>query len=435
MTQDFQPPELPSRRRFLRNLAAAGIATSLLARVEELGAAVVSGPGARPFDAEAPGAVRQLRGEYLLADDLAYLNHASIGTVPRAVVRAHAAYLEICESHPSLYVWGEVWREVAEDTRAAAAALLRCHADELAITHNTTEGFNILAHGLPLDRGDEVLFSSLNHPGASVAWDGLSRRRGFTVRRFDFPARGAPGLSADDVVSLHTDAIGEKTRALVVPHVDNVIGMTHPIGAIARAARARGVRWILVDGAQSAGMIPVDLASADVDAYAMSPHKWIQAPKGLGLLWISPALQPDLPRMWYRRPEETLDGTARIYEDYSTRAWPAVVALGDALAFQEALGAVEKRRRYAAMWRRVRERVEGDPLLSWRSPVEPGLRSMIVSVEVNDREASGLGVRLLETHGVVVRAFGPPLNVLRISPNLMTTDAEIDRFFVALAGA
>lgn len=435
MTHDSQPPETPSRRRFLRSLAGAGIAAPLLARAEEIHAAVLSELDAPTFDPEAPEAIRRLRDRYLLADDLAYLNHASIGTVPRAVVQAHAGYLEICESHPSLYVWGDVWREVTEDTRAAAATLLRCRADELAITHNTTEGFNILAHGLPLERGDEVLFSSLNHPGASVAWEGLSRRRGFSVRRFDVPMRDGPELSASDVVTLHADAIRPETRALVIPHVDNMIGMTHPIEAIAAAARTRGVRWILVDGAQSAGMIPVDLSSAGVDAYAMSPHKWIQAPKGLGLLWISPDLQPDLPRMWYRRPEEDLDGTARIYEDYSTRAWPAVVALGDALAFQASLGASEKLRRYAAVRRTIRDRVDGDPLLAWRSPVEPGLSSIIMAIEVNGRAALELGARLLETHGVVVRAFGPPLNALRVSPNVMTTDAEIDRFFMALTRA
>ena len=67
--------------------------------------------------------------------DLIYLNHASIGTVPEPVHRAHVGYLELCESYPSLYVWGSVWREVTEETRRQVAAMLRCEPDDLAIHH------------------------------------------------------------------------------------------------------------------------------------------------------------------------------------------------------------------------------------------------------------------------------------------------------------
>ncbi|MDA0328796.1 MAG: aminotransferase class V-fold PLP-dependent enzyme [Gemmatimonadetes bacterium] len=199
--------------------------------------------------------------------------------------------------------------------------------------------------GLPLGPGDEVLFSSLNHPGASVAWQVMSSRSGFSVRTFDFPVLRGAEMTPEEVVRIHADQIRSGTRVLVFPHVDNIIGMNHPMAAIAAAAREKGVEFVLVDGAQSAGMVPVDLSSAGVDAYAMSPHKWVQSPKGLGLFWASSALQSVLPRMWLRTPGDAIDASARKYEDYSTRAWPAVVALGDALSFQAAIGATEKARR------------------------------------------------------------------------------------------
>ena len=421
-----------SRRGFLRALAASGVAAPLLARAEQVEASVARAVGELGFDGEAD-AVRRLRAQYLLSDDLIYLNHASIGTVPAPVLRAHSAYLELCESHPSLYVWGSVWREVTEQTRAVAAELLSCGPDELAITHNTTEGFNVLAHGLPLGAGDEVLFSSLNHPGASVAWRGVGPRRGYSVRSFDFPLRQAPEMSLDAVVNLHAEQVRPRTRVLVLPHVDNMIGLAHPLPEIAAAVRERGVEFVVVDGAQSAGMIPVGLSSAGGDAYAMSPHKWIQAPKGLGLFWVSPSIQDELPRMWYRTAGERVRRSARKYEDYSTRAWPAVVALGDALRFQASIGAAEKERRYRALWSRVHARTEEDPRLSWRSPLDPALRSVLMAVEVEGRSASELGPRLLDEHGAVVRAFAPPLNTLRLSPNVQTSDAELDRFLDLVA--
>lgn len=423
-----------TRRSFLRTLAAAGAATPLLARAERLEAALAHGFARPRFDAASPSSVAALRGQYLLADDLVYLNHASIGTVPAPVHRAHVGYLELCESSPSLYTWGSVWREVTEDTRRAAAELLHCRSDDLAITHNTTEGFSILAHGLPLGPGDEVVFSSLNHAGASVAWDGLAVRRGFTVRRFEFPLERAPELSAEEVVQLHVDAVGPRTRVLVFPHVDNLVGMSHPVRAIADAVRARGVEFILVDGAQSAGMLRLDLSAAGVDAYAMSPHKWLQAPKGLGLFWVSPELRPSLPRMWYKTGGTRIEESARKYEDYSTRAWPAVVALGDALAFQASLGTDEKERRYRAIWAHVHERTRDDARLVWRSPTAPELRSMIMAVGVRGASAQDVAPRLLETVGAELRAFAPPLDALRVSPNLATGEEELDRVLSA-AGA
>lgn len=422
-----------TRRRFLRTLVASGAALPVVARAEGIEAALSTGSSAFPLDPTSEASVRRLRDQYLLSDDLIYLNHASIGTVPAAVHRAHIGYLELCESYPSLYVWGG-WREVTEGIRGQAAALLGCRADDLAITHNTTEGFNILAHGLPLGPGDEVLFSSLNHAGASVPWDVLQRHGGFSVRRFDFPIERAPELTVDEVVAAHAEAIRPETRVLVIPHVDNMIGMNHPVRAIADAARARGVDFVLVDGAQSVGMLPVDLSAAGVDAYAMSPHKWLQSPKGLGLFWVSSELQTVLPRMWHKTGGTGIEETARKYEDYSTRAWPAVIALGDALDFQAAIGVQEKARRYDVLWNHVRSRVQADGRLEWRSPAAPELRSIIMAVGVRGASAADVGPRLLESVGAEMRAFRGAFDALRVAPNVTTAEAELDRFLDAAAG-
>jgi selenocysteine lyase/cysteine desulfurase len=425
---------LTTRRGFLGALAAAAVSPAMLTRLEEIDRALARGLPRRTAGT-GPEVARALSAQYMLSEDILYLNHASIGTVPRAVHEAHVAYLELCESHPSLYVWGPAWRELTEETRASAAGLLRCDPDDLAVTHNTTEGFNVLAHGLPLRRGDEVLFSSLNHPGASVPWTGLAETRGFDVRRFEFPLERADRLDEEEVVALHVGALSPRTRVLVFPHVDNMIGLRHPVRSLAAAAKDRGVEFVLVDGAQAAGMIPLDLRGSGADAYAMSPHKWLQSPKGLGLLYVAPQLRTRLPPMWFRTPRTREEGSARQYEDYSTRAWPAVAALGDALAFQLALGENEKVERYRDLRRRIRDRVDAEPGLRWRSPREWPLGSMIVAVSVAGRDASALAGPLLHEHGLVLRAFGPPFDALRLSPNVATSEEEVDRALDALAAS
>lgn len=406
----------------------------MLARAAALQSALDDDLGALRFDGADPASTDALVGRYLLPPQFAYLNHASIGTTPRAVHEAHVGYLALCETSPSLYVWGEPWRTLAEQIRSQAASLLGAAADDLAITHNTTEGFNILAHGLPLQPGDEVLFSDLNHPGASLPWQRMAPRRGYTVRTFRVPAAEIRDADAAQIVEWHRQALGSRTRVLVVPHVDNVVGLRTPLGALAEMARARGVRWVVADGAQAVGMMPVDLPRSGVDAYAASAHKWLQSPKGLGLFWATPETRRQLPPMWHRSSDEDLDGSARQYEDYSTRAWPAVMALGDSLDFQAALGEDDKLLRHRAARVRMHERVAAEPGLRWQSPTSWARGSAIVAVAVTGVGAADIG-RRLAAHDVDARVFGGAWNHVRLAPNINTPDAHIDRVLDVLAGA
>ena len=110
----------------------------------------------------------KLAESYSLKKGLGYLNHASIGCMPIPVQIAHAEYLRICESNPWLHIWGDAWKAPLSSVRQIVASVIGCDSDEVAITHNTTEMFNTLANGLPLEAEDEVLFSSLCHSGACI---------------------------------------------------------------------------------------------------------------------------------------------------------------------------------------------------------------------------------------------------------------------------
>jgi len=378
-------------------------------------------------------AVAALRAEYLLDPALTYVNHASIGTVPAAVVEAHSAALRLCETNPWLHMWGGAWEEPRELVRAALGRLLGAPASSIAITHNTTEGFNQLAAGLDLGPGDEVLFTELNHAGASVCWDHWAERRGFSVRRIPFPVEEAAGLAPEDVTRVHLDAIRPETRVLVFPHIDNRIGVRHPLRAIAERAHARGVEVVAVDGAQSAGMIPCDLEASGVDAFAGSPHKWIQAPKGLGLFYLREGLRERLRPTWVTWGQAQWDGSVRRFEDYGTRNLPAVVALGDALDVQEGLGTAAKLSRYRSMHARLLAAVDATPALAWRSPRRWDTGAALVAVQVGTRRAPTLADPLLRDHGVILRTFGSRPDALRISPNVATTDAELDDLVDLLA--
>jgi len=409
---------MATRREFLSVSAGLG---ALLAARREAGAAL---------DRLAEERVElgpPLRGAYDLNPGVVYLNHASIGTTPRAVRAAQSRLLGLTETNPWLHVWGGALEEQAERARGAAAEFIGAATDELAIMRTTTEAMHLLASGLPFERGDEVLFSSLNHIGAGACFRRWGESRGYSVREFDFPTLDAPGLTPEDVVRLHIEQIRDETRLLVLPYADNMIGMLHPVRAIARAARERGVEWIAVDAAQTVGMLPVDVEALGVDYLACSAHKWAQSPKVFGLLHMRREHIGRVRPMFVTWGQAQWRGSARMYEDYGTRDLASIIAMGDAFDFQRSLGIERTAEHRMRLRARVRERVDATPGLVWRSPREASLASAVALVGLEGRDADNAAETLFGEHGVVCRPFsGRGLNALRLSFNAANGDDDLD---------
>jgi len=417
---------MPTRRDMLLAGAGGALAAFLASRRESARAL----SRLREFP-PAPG--RGLRALYDLADELVYLNHASIGTTPRAVRQAQARLLALCETNPHEHIWGDAFTPQTDEARARLARLINAHPGELAMLRSTTEGMSLLAAGLPLEPADEVLFSTLNHDGASEGFRHWARIRGYTVRAFDFPILDAPSLTPEDIVEIHVRQIRDETRLLVFPHIDNIIGLLHPAAELVRAARDRGVEWIAVDGAQAAGMLPVDVRAIGADCYATSAHKWMQSPKGFGLLHLQPPMLERVRPMIFTWGQGRWRGTARIFEDYGTRDLASIIALGDAAAHQEALGAERTFEHRLRLIDLARRRVDESPDLDWRSPRDPALRSAIASVELRGRHAEETAASLSRDHAVICRPFRTMgLNALRISLNAANDEADLDALWRAL---
>jgi isopenicillin-N epimerase len=414
------------RRRFLKQaaVAGAGLLGAQRAFAEQL--------ARLDLPQQAGGDFRRLRSEYLLDKNVTYLNHGSIGTVPRVIHEAHTRYLKVCESNPWLYMWSDGWAEALDEARKRAAWQLRCATDEVAFTHNTTEAFNLLAHGLPLAPGDEILFSTLNHPTASGPWHHMAAQRGFVVKQFDFPISQVPLLTPARIVEIYAEQVTPRTRVLVFPHIDNTVGVRYPVAAMVRMAREKGIEFVAVDGAQAIGTISVDVPATGVEVYATSPHKWLQAPKGTGLLYVRKDVQEKLRPMWVsssRRPA----GSARSYEDYNTRDIAIVLALGDAIAFQAQFPPDAREARLRELWAFTRAQADKAGV-TWRSPNDWEVSSAVMAVDSPGLDSRELEKRLYHEHGVVTRGFRTlGLNSVRLTPNVFTREEEIARYFEVAA--
>jgi selenocysteine lyase/cysteine desulfurase len=228
--------------------------------------------------------------QFLLADARPFLNPGSLGVVPRPVMQAvidslHRAAAYIDDEVPR---WGY---ERLDAERTEMADFLGCHADELAFTHNCTEALSIIANGLDLQSGDEVLTTDQEHGSGYACWELKAARCGTTTRQVPLPlAPSDPAELVDRIVS----AILPKTRVLFFSGITSPTGLVLPVPAICQAARERGVITI-VDGAHLNGQTPIQLRELGCDFYAGSPHKWLFAPAGCGFLY---GRDDQLDRLW-----------------------------------------------------------------------------------------------------------------------------------------
>ncbi len=419
-----------NRRNFLHTAGTTGLAATALGLIGNARAALAQELAEPNFVNQGKVDFDKLGEHFTIDPKVTYLNHASIGATPAPVQEARARYLSVCEKNPWLYMWSGEWDEPREVVRRQAAEVLGCLAEEVAITHNTTEMFNTLANGLPLRQGDEVLFSSLNHSGASVAFEHASERLGYKTRRFEFPDNQPETYTTARTIERYVEQIKPETRMLVLPHVDNTIGLRHPVAEIARAARAKGVEFIAVDGAQTVGAMPLDLKTLGVDAYATSAHKWLGAPKGIGLAYVSKKLLPLLSPMWVTWGLKRWRDSARAYEDYGTRNLAEVISLGDAIQFHQQIDDTEREQQLIRLREYIRDRATASKHLSFASATEAASGSAVNLVTLKQGDAPQVARKLFAEHGIVVRPFkSKSLNAVRLSPNVYTSTKQIDRFF------
>lgn len=214
-------------------------------------------------------------------EKIAFLNTGSYGPLSAAAAAAIAAFAE-----EELY--GERLgtahflrvKAIRTDARARFARVLGCDPTEIALTNSTTAGMNYATFGLPWREGDEVVTTDVEHFGGVMPLYVLEHRFGVRVR---FARTGGrPG----DVLSAIKAEIGERTRAVIVSHVSWSSGIVLPLAEISDLAHQAGALCI-VDGAQSAGAIPLDMHALRADAYAVPGQKWLCGPEGSGALYVA----------------------------------------------------------------------------------------------------------------------------------------------------
>jgi cysteine desulfurase / selenocysteine lyase len=267
------PHETIGRRDWLRTVsaAAAGFAAPrTVVRARHAGSSI-------RWRSDFPALDQLVNGK-----PLAYLDSAATTLRPASVIDAVAGYYRTVNANPSTTLH-TLARRSAEEYSAARAAVARfINADprEIVWTRGTTEGINLFASswgGANLRPGDEILVSVAEHYSNWLPWRAIARRTGASVRVFDVHDDGR--LNLEDLERM----LSSRTRLVAVSHVSNVLGLINPIDEVVRRAKSVNA-CVLVDGAQSAPHIPVDVKASGCDFFVFSSHKML-GPMATGVAW------------------------------------------------------------------------------------------------------------------------------------------------------
>ncbi len=378
------------------------------------------------FDQNEDAYWRELRQQFLIPADEVYLNNGTVGSSPAPVLRAVFEGYEKCEkldeTDPEDYpIWGyAAWNEF----RDPLAAFVGCNRDEIALLRNATEANSYIANGIDLKPGDEVLMTDQEHPGGEHPWDLRAKRYGIVVKKITLPK---PLINRDQILNLVSANITARTRVLFFSHITTYTGVVLPAKELCALARGKGV-ISAVDGAHVPGMMRLNLHDLGCDMYSASPHKWLQAPKGSGFLYVRDEM---IDRLWNTIATEGWDDVklrAERFQRIGSSNVPALWGLRASIQMANDIGMDRIEHRHRKLCDYILNAMVKRGATSWTSP-DPTLRCAIATVNVPPIVRMDLEHWMWKEKKIRIRGAEP--NKLRLSTPYYLSKQDIDRYLDA----
>lgn len=373
---------------------------------------------------------KAIRSQFPLTTDRIYLNNGTFGPAPFSVLDA------VEKSNQDINTSGEYGNSDAE--RVQLAQFFGIQPTELSITHNTTEGINILAWGIPLQPGDEVILTTHEHVGNALPWLNRAKYDGIVLRTFE-----PKGTQAENLYEIQK-LINTKTKVIAIPHVTCTTGLVFPIQEICSLAKARGI-LTAIDGAHGAGTFNLDLTALGCDFYAGCFHKWMLGPSGTAFLYVrEESLEKLRPIMIGGHSDTGWDMTvspptlagyvpsARRF-DYGTQSKSLAVGMVAAAEFHDKIGKSNIETRLRTLNQYLLDGLlELNTKLEILTPLEKESRIALLSFRPKNRSYQVCGNELGKAGFRIRQVPEGMVNAIRVSTHVYNTKEEIDAFLIAL---
>jgi len=369
---------------------------------------------------------KKIRKEFPLGTDPIFMNNGTMGPSPSTVISAVTESMFYTNSKGK-YGGGE---KVAV---SALSELLHCNVNELALTHNVTEGINTAVWGIPLSKGDEIILTDQEHVGNGLPWIYRARKDDLKIKVVSL------GNTAQETLDIIEKSISKATKVIAVPHIPCTNGQVLPIQEICDLARSKGI-YSLIDGAHGTGMMELDLDAMGCDVYASCCHKWLLGPKGTGYIYVRKSFQDVMETMfvgghsgldWNVHKEEPFladeftVGAHRYY--YGTQSRALYMGIKAAVDFHQSIGIkrIETRIRELNEYL-YQELKQFGSSLEYLTPEESKSRLGVVSFRFPNEDNRAI-YKQIGKNGYTVRYVPESdLDCLRVSTHIYNSTDEID---------
>lgn len=367
-----------------------------------------------------------VRSQFQFFPNQVYLNNGTIGLLPEPVLAAMQKAMSRLDK-------GDY--STPGHVRESIARLVKAPADSIALTHNTTHGINIIAQGLRLRRGDELILSDQEHAGNALPWLQRARIDGLKIRVLSYGPDAATTLLALDRL------VTKRTKVIALPHINCTTGQVLPVAAIVARYHDR-VPHIFFDGAHGPGTTALDLPTLNCGYYATCGHKWLCGPAGTGFLYIRPDLLEQLtPRFTGAGSDSgwTIDAHAQRIHGWASGAQRfeigtqnRVLAEGmqAAVAFWEEIGWEDVHARMRMLHKHLRARIAAIPGIEILTPAEAASASSMLTFRAADvsRRQALLDFIVTFNRYRYRRVPESDLMAARVSTHVYTRPEELDEF-------
>ena len=379
-----------------------------------------------------PSQSSEFRQKFPGVNNKVYFNYGGQGILPRSSLEAILSTYQFLEEHGPFSIKANAWiQEKTDLLRHDLAKELGTTPDTLTITDNVTAGCNIVLWGLDWQAGDHLLMTDCEHPGVIAIIEALVDRFGITYSTCPIAAT----LNEGDPAQVIGEHLTPKTRLVLVSHLLWNTGQVLPLTEIIQVCRQYSGEYpiqVLVDAAQSAGSLALNLSELDVDYYAFTGHKWFCGPSGVGGLYVNPLRSPDLRPTYVgwrgitygKQGEMTGWKTDGSRFEIATSAYPQFEGLRAAIAVHQSAGSSQERyqricQNSVHLWEGLNQIPQINCLK--KTPPEAGL----VSFEVKSDFSHHIWVESLEKEGFFLRTIASP-NCIRACCHYFTSSQEID---------
>ncbi len=420
-----------SRRDFVKYLLA-GSALSLSA-LNKLNASVyqsITSLNQKYIEDESPDGMYwdALSKHFLFKDGLIMMNNGTVGPMPKPVFNTLMKYFRTQVTNP-FDVYNFIPRK-KEEVRYKLAQFINASPDEVVITRNTTEGMNFVASGLDMKEGDEVLLSTMEHPGGTHPWRLKEKRFGIKIKEVPI---GLPPKNVNEIVSAFEKAITPRTRIISISHTVYISGLIAPLKELSQMAHEKNV-LVLADSAHGIGMLDLNMKELGIDFFAASPYKWLGAPTGRGLLYVRKEAQD---KLWPTIASSGWDRhqSARKFETLGQRADALTIALGEAINFQDAVGKERIERRIKTLAGYLKRELKEIPGVKLHTSQDPYLSGGLTAFSVEGVEPRKIVNFMREKYNIVIRTIGNRkmgTYGVRVSTHIYVSFKHVDMFLEGL---